>query len=122
MEPYRARTFPAPAERGTDARQPPARRPIWLRILIWPLRLLGSMARSMALFVLVTGLPFVVLMRKLSLVWIVLAVAGFASGVPALHASLMLVAGAVSWLFMDAWNWALYRLLPEDDVLIAPYH
>ncbi|WP_131837147.1 hypothetical protein [Ancylobacter aquaticus] len=76
----------------------------------------------MALFVLVTGLPFVVLMRKLSLVWIVLAVAGFASGVPALHASLMLVAGAVSWLFMDAWNWALYRLLPEDDVLIAPYH
>lgn len=122
MEPYRAHTFPAPAKRGTDARQPPARRPIWLRILIWPLRLLGSMARSMALFVLVTGLPFVVLMRKLSLVWIVLAVAGFASGVPALHASLMLAAGAVSWLFMDAWNWALYRLLPEDNVLIAPYH
>lgn len=122
MEPYRARTFPAPAERGTDARQPPVRRPVWLRILIWPLRLLGSMARSMALFILVTGLPFVVLMRKLSLVWIVLAVAGFATGVPALHAILMLVAGTISWLFMDAWNWALYRLLPEDDVLIAPYH
>ncbi|WP_425105069.1 hypothetical protein [Ancylobacter sp.] len=69
-----------------------------------------------------TGLPFVVLMRKLALVWIVLAVAGFASGVPMLHASLMLVAGVASWLFMDAWNWALYRLLPEEDVLIAPYH
>lgn len=122
MEPYCARTFPEPAERGADAGQPPARRPLWLRILVWPLRLLGSMARSMALFVLVTGLPFVVLMRKLALVWIVLAVAGVASGVPAFHASLMLAAGAVSWLFMDAWNWALYRLLPEDDVLIAPYH
>ncbi len=121
MEPHRARTFPAPVEYGADARHPPAR-PLWLRILLWPLRLLGSMARSMVLFVLVTGLPFVVLMRKLSLVWIVLAVAGFASGVPALHATLMLVAGALSWLFMDAWNWALYRLLPEDDVLIAPYH
>ncbi|WP_371348916.1 hypothetical protein [Ancylobacter sp. IITR112] len=33
-----------------------------------------------------------------------LAVAAFATGVPALHASLMLVAGALSWLIMDAWN------------------
>ena len=122
MEPYRARTLSAPAEYGPDTRHPAARRPLWLRILMWPLRLLGSMARSMVLFVLVTGLPFVVLMRKLSLVWIVLAVAGFCSGVPAFHASLMLVAGALSWLFMDAWNWALYRLLPEADVLVAPYH
>ncbi len=121
MEPYRVHNFPAPDLPGTAGRHTLSR-PLWLRALMWPLRLLASMVRSMALFVLVTGLPFVVLMRKLALVWIVLAVAGFASGVPALHASLMLAAGAVSWLFMDAWNWALYRLLPEDDVLIAPYH
>lgn len=64
MEPYRVHNYPGPDLPGAAGRHTLSR-PLWFRALMWPLRLLASMARSMALFVLVTGLPFVVLMPVL---------------------------------------------------------
>ncbi|MGE4409591.1 MAG: hypothetical protein AB7D33_03360 [Sphingobium sp.] len=102
---------------------------LWLKVLLWPFRLVLKIAGKMVLFILVYGLGFAILCRFVAIMvalFGLLALAMWYDGkpntMPLSQIGLVFLGAAYMWGIAAAWQWLLNRMLPKDEVLIQPYN
>ncbi|WP_322996452.1 hypothetical protein [Castellaniella sp.] len=104
-------------------------RPLWLKILIWPLKVILAIIRKMVLFILIYGLPFALLCRFTGIIVALFGVMALAmvidgkpEAMPLWQVGLVFLGSAFMWGIAAGWQKLLDLMLPEDEILIQPYN